>query len=227
VSRLPPDPHPRRSRPARRLGRGVRRSVVGLVGAVVLLNLWVLVASGVALTLVGQPAVPAEVAGIRNIVAVDDEVWRGGAPTAEEYRLLVAAGVEVVVDLRAEDDAPESHAAARAAGLWVVHLPVRDGQPPSAQQIRRFLGLVAAVPTPVYLHCGAGVGRTGAMAGAYLLRTGQASRPEAVARNLAVGPPSLEQLAFVGTGALEHPPWPLVAVSRVADAPRRLWATIR
>ena len=207
--------------------RRARQAVLALVGVVVALNLWVLIASGVALVLVGNPDVPPEVAGIRNIAAVDDEVWRGGAPSSEEYELLVAAGVEVVVDLRAEDDAPESHAAARAAGLWVVHLPVRDGQPPSAQQIRRFLGLVAAVESPVYLHCGAGVGRTGAMAGAYLLRTGQASRPVAVARNLAVGPPSLEQLAFVGTGALEHPPWPLVAVSRVADAPRRLWATIR
>lgn len=203
------------------------RMLAGVVGVVVALNVWVLIASGVALVLVGTPDVPPEVAGIRNIVAVDDEVWRGGAPSAEEYDLLAAAGVEVVVDLRAEDDAPESHAAARAAGLWVVHLPVRDGQPPTTQQIQRFLGLVAAVESPVYLHCGAGVGRTGAMAGAYLLRRGEASRPEAVARNLAVGPPSIEQLAFVGTGALEHPPWPLVAVSRVADAPRRVWATIR
>jgi protein-tyrosine phosphatase len=201
--------------------------VASVAGAIALLDLGVLAASGLALALVDLPEVPASVDGIRNVVAVDDEVWRGGAPSAEEYALLEAAGVEVVVDLRAEDDAPESHAAARAAGLWVVHLPVRDGQAPSAQQIRRFLGLVAAVESPVYLHCGAGVGRTGAMAGAYLLRTGQVSRPAAVARNLAVGPPSLEQLAFVGTGALEHPPWPLVAVSRVADAPRRLWSTLR
>lgn len=204
-----------------------RRALVGAAVAVALPNLVVLAASGVALALVDQPAVPARVDDIRNIVAVDDEVWRGGAPSAEEYERLAAAGVEVVVDLRAEDDAPESHAAARAAGLWVIHLPVRDGQAPSAQQIRRFLGLVAAVESPVYLHCGAGVGRTGAMAGAYLLRTGQASRAGAVARNLAVGPPSLEQLAFVGTGALEDPPWPLVAVSRGADAPRRLWSTLR
>ncbi|HEX7135884.1 MAG TPA: sulfur transferase domain-containing protein [Iamia sp.] len=207
--------------------RRARQVVIALVGGVLALNLWVLVASGIALALVDNADVPASVAGIRNVVAVDDEVWRGGAPSPEEYELLAAAGVEVVVDLRAEDDAAESHDAARAAGLWVVHLPVRDGQPPSTQQIRRFLGLVAAVESPVYVHCGAGVGRTGAMAGAYLLRRGEASRPEAVARNLAVGPPSLEQLAFVGTGALEHPPWPLVAVSRVADAPRRLWATLR
>jgi len=205
----------------------VRRAVLGLVAVVALPNLWVLVASGLALQLVGQPAVPESISGIRNVAAVDDEVWRGGAPSDAEYRLLAEAGVEVAVDLRAEDDAPESHAAARAAGLWVVHLPVRDGQPPTTHQIRRFLSLVAAVETPVYVHCGAGVGRTGAMAGAYLLRNGQASRPTAVARNLAVGPPSIEQLAFVGAGALEHPAWPLVAVSRVADAPRRLWATLR
>lgn len=214
-------------RPPVRWGRRLRRALLGAVATIVLLNLSVLCASGIALALVDQPAVPEEVDGIRNIAVVDDEVWRGGAPSDAEYRALADAGVEVVVDLRAEDDAPESHAAARAAGLWVVHLPVRDGQPPSFEQIRRFQGVVAAVESPVYVHCGAGVGRTGAMVGAYLLRSGQASRPEAVARNLAVGPPTLEQLAFVGTGALEHPPWPLVAVSRVADAPRRLWATLR
>jgi len=65
------------------------------------------------------------------------------------------------------------------------------------------------------------------MAGAYLLRTGQASRAAAVARNLAVGPPSIEQLVFVGTGAVEPPAWPVVAVSRVVDAPRRLRANLR
>jgi hypothetical protein len=104
---------------------------------------------------------------------------------------------------------------------------VRDGQPPSDQQIERFVRLVAAEPGPVYLHCGAGVGRTGAMAGAYLLRTGRASRRAALARNLAIGPPSIEQLAFVAAGADGPPPWPVVAVSRVADAPRRLWSRLR
>lgn len=216
-----PSPRPRRG------PRLARRALAGCVASIALLNLWVLAASGVALAVVDQPDVPPAIRGLRNVVAVDDQLWRGGAPTDEEYRLLAAAGVEVVVDLRAEHDAWRDHAAARRAGLWVVYLPVRDGQPPTSDQIRRFLGVVASEDAPVYVHCGAGVGRTGAMAGAYLLRTGQASRPEVVARNLAVGPPSLEQLAFVGTGALEHPPAPLVAISRVADAPRRLWARLR
>lgn len=74
---------------------------------------------------------------------------------------------------------------------------------------------------------GAGVGRTGAMAAGYLVRTGQATPSEALRRNLAVGPPSLEQVAFVADldgHRVDRPPAPLVAVSRVLDAPRRLWS---
>jgi hypothetical protein len=78
-----------------------------------------------------------------------------------------------------------------------------------------------------FLHCGAGVGRTGALAASYLVRTGQAGPAEALRRNLAVGPPSLEQIAFAATldgESVQRPPAPVVAVSRVLDAPRRLWS---
>ncbi|WP_406215152.1 hypothetical protein [Streptomyces canus] len=44
----------------------------------------------------------------------------------------------------------------------------------------------------MFVHCGAGVGRTGTMAAAYLVKTGEQS--SAVRRNLAVGPPSIEQI---------------------------------
>jgi uncharacterized protein (TIGR01244 family) len=173
--------------------------------------------------------VRADVTGVGNLVAVDDRVWRGAAPGRAGYESLARAGVTTVVDLRAEDDAAELDDAARAAGLTVVHLPVRDGQLPSADQITRFEQIVSGSPGTVFLHCGAGVGRTGAMAAAHLVGNGDTSALTALARNLAVGPPSLEQMLFVadlGRSGADRPPAALVAVSRVLDAPRRLWSVL-
>ncbi|MFG3020304.1 hypothetical protein ACGFZQ_17440 [Streptomyces sp. NPDC048254] len=79
------------------------------------------------------------------------------------------------------------------------------------------------------MHCGAGVGRTGTMAAAYLVETGQQSPGAAVRRNLAVGPPSIEQIYYglsLGPGRMRQPPFPVVTVSRLVDAPRRLWSRL-
>ena len=105
-------------------------------------------------------------------------------------------------------------------------MPIRDGQTPSEAQVAQFLQLVANSKGTVLLHCGAGVGRTGSMAAAYLVATGQASGLRATIRNLAVGPPSLEQIAFslqLSGADADGPPLPVVAVSRLLDAPRRIF----
>ncbi|MFI6439989.1 hypothetical protein [Streptomyces sp. NPDC050759] len=70
-----------------------------------------------------------------------------------------------------------------------------------------------------------GHGRTGTMAAAYLVRTGEQSSASAVRRNLAVGPPSIEQIYYglnLSPNEAEQPPLPVVAVSRLVDAPRRM-----
>ncbi len=67
------------------------------------------------------------------------------------------------------------------------------------------------------------------MVGAYEVRQRELSGPTALRRNLAVGPPSLEQIAFVATmddGLPEKPGTVVTAVSRVLDAPRRIWSRV-
>ena len=56
--------------------------------------------------------------------------------------------------------------------------------------------VVAASPGKVFIHCQAGVGRTGSVVAAYQVRTGISSGVLPVVENLAIGPPTLEQLAY-------------------------------
>ncbi|HEX2196049.1 MAG TPA: dual specificity protein phosphatase family protein [Actinomycetota bacterium] len=169
---------------------------------------------------------PAEV---MNFQVVDDKVWRGSHPRDETFRDLAQRGVTTVVDLRAEEGIHVNEELLDRLGITRFNLPLRDGQVPTETQVRQFLSIVENAPGKVYVHCMAGVGRTGAMVAAYLVATGQEDPAGALRRNLSVGPPSLEQLAFVAelTPTDADRPNPVVTgLSRVLDAPRRIWSHI-
>lgn len=177
------------------------------------------------------PAGTRTVQGVHHFQPVDTEgrLWRGAAPSPAGYRQLASMGITTVVDLRAEDLSAAQLAGPAKAGLDVVHLPIRDGQTPKPEQVQRFLDIVTQSSGPVFVHCGAGVGRTGAMAAAYLVQTGEESSSTAVRRNLAVGPPSIEQIYYglnLSPSEAEQPPLPVVVVSRLVDAPRRMWSWV-
>lgn len=185
-------------------------------------NMALLALTGAARATVHVPQSPS-VEGVSALRSVDAKVLRGANPTRDGLRNLRALGVTTVVDLRAESNAHEDDAFIEELGLDVVHLPIRDGQTPSAEQQAAFREIVANAPGLVFLHCGAGVGRTGVVAARYLFDTGQSSRGAALARNLEVGPPSVEQNMY-SLGIDAGPVQPLVvAVSRFLDSPRRIW----
>ncbi len=193
-------------------------------------NLLVVATSFAMARLVTATPPAAVVPGVDHLGVVDGRVWRGSAPASlAGYRALAAAGVTTVVDLRSEPGSAAEDAPITALGLQVVHLPIRDGQTPSQAQLDQFLAVVAGAKGTVFVHCAAGVGRTGSMVAAYLVATGQANGVQATTRNLAMGPPSLEQIAFsVGLDGphIGPPPLPVVAVSRLLDAPRRIWSVL-
>jgi protein tyrosine phosphatase (PTP) superfamily phosphohydrolase (DUF442 family) len=217
--------------PGRGWGRRVLRLVAGFAVVLLVGNLLILGAHAYMRSSAPASAVevPDDVAAIRNFEAIDGTLWRGGAPGAPEYRALAAAGVTTIVDLRAEEDIHVPEDLLDELGLTLVAIPIRDGQTPTTSQVERFLAAVDASEGPVYLHCGAGVGRTGTMAAAYSVSHG-ANGWQAMRANLAVGPPSLEQLAFAASldaGETAHRPnAALVAISRTLDAPRRIWKVI-
>jgi protein-tyrosine phosphatase len=167
--------------------------------------------------------------GVMNFQAVDDRVWRGSHPSEPAYESLAQRGVTTVVDLRAEENLHVDEGLLDSVGITRFNIPLRDGQVPSEAQVNQFLSIVDRAKGKVYVHCMAGVGRTGAMVAAYLVASGQESPAGALRRNLSVGPPSLEQLAFVAelTPTDAGPPNPIVTgLSRVLDAPRRIWSNI-
>ncbi|MET8979904.1 dual specificity protein phosphatase family protein [Streptomyces sp. NPDC004539] len=226
-------PLPSPAEPSRPVGRRVLRGAVIVV--VGYLALWATGTLGVLglsyLVRENTQAPPGtrELSGVHHFRPVDEEgrLWRGAAPRPDGYRELRRLGFTTVVDLRAEDLSAAQLAEPGKAGLSAVRLPVRDGQTPTQAQVRRFLAVVREAPGRVFVHCGAGVGRTGTMAAAYLVGTGEESPSAAVRRNLAVGPPSIEQIYYglsLERHEAEQPPFPVVALSRLVDAPRRMWS---
>jgi protein-tyrosine phosphatase len=208
------------------------RLLAGFVAFLVLGNLGIFVAMLVAKAAAPDtPAVPAVVAAtINNAEIVDDHLWRGGAPADSGYAALAGQGVTTVIDLRAEDDVVIDEGLLSSLGIERIAMPIRDGQVPSPALVAQFLAAVDSSEGRVFVHCGAGVGRTGALVAAYLVEEHGSTGLGAMRANLEVGPPSFEQLAFAAGleqgEAVERPNPLLTGLSRVLDAPRRIWKQV-
>ena len=200
------------------------RGLRGLVAAAVAVaagNLAILAAVDRARRRVARRNAPG-LDGVKNAHRVSDRLLRSGWPGPDGYTAAAGLGVRTVVDLRAEGGAGPGD----DLGVEHVRIPIRDGQPPTASQVEQFRNVMQGARGPVLVHCAAGVGRTGSLLAAYEIAERGVEPAVAARRMLAVGPSSLEQIAFV-LGGGRRPPLPIVVLSRLLDAPRRSWSRIR
>ena len=114
-----------------------------------------------------------------------------GSPN--ELQELREMGIEAIVSLT---ETPLIAPLMEEFGFEYKHLPIADFAPPTLDQIRDFVAFVNKMRSrskPVAAHCGAGIGRTGAMLSCYLVSQG-ATSAEAIATVRLMRPGSVETL---------------------------------
>jgi protein tyrosine/serine phosphatase len=110
---------------------------------------------------------PVDGINIKNFGQMDDILYRGGQPAESDYKLLAAMGIHTIIDLR-NDEESFAKSAAEAAGMKYFNISMNGVSAPSDEDVAKFLSIVNDPASgKIYMHCKAGIHRTGAMGAVY------------------------------------------------------------
>jgi protein tyrosine phosphatase (PTP) superfamily phosphohydrolase (DUF442 family) len=119
----------------------------------------------------GWSAAPATVTGVPRFLQVNENLFRGGQPTAQGFEQLKGRGVRTVVNLRVEDSEREL---VEALGMKYIHIPIampivmRPWKTiPEADIAAFFRAIDDPENQPAFVHCHRGADRTGMLIGMY------------------------------------------------------------
>ena len=104
---------------------------------------------------------------IKNFGQMDDILYRGGQPAESDYKALAALGIHTIIDLR-NDEETFAKSAAEAAGMKYYNISMNGVSAPSDEDVAQFLKIVNDPSSgKIFMHCKAGIHRTGAMGAVY------------------------------------------------------------
>jgi protein tyrosine/serine phosphatase len=104
---------------------------------------------------------------IGNFGQMDERFYRGAQPLESDYQALKDLGVSTVIDLR-NDPTDYEKGSVEALGMKYVNIPMSGWKSPKQKDVDTFLALVNNAETgKFYVHCKAGIHRTGVVGAAY------------------------------------------------------------
>lgn len=104
---------------------------------------------------------------IKNFGQMDERYYRGAQPEVSDYQSLADLGVKTIIDLR-NDPTDYEKSSAEKLGMKYVNIPMSGWKSPKDKDVQEFLDLLNNPETgTVFVHCKAGIHRTGITAAVY------------------------------------------------------------
>ena len=104
---------------------------------------------------------------INNFGQMDENYYRGAQPMPDDYASLAALGIKTIVDLR-NDPTDYEKSAAEAVGIKYINVPMSGWKSPKDSDVNMVLSILNDPASgKVFVHCKAGIHRTGITGAVY------------------------------------------------------------